>query len=338
MPALGAIDSNNVRDLCYEACLFEQFSFRGNRRVTVLGVDISPKRYCHIAIPRFSLANSREDLNSAMLRVVPIHKCVRGNKCCRVAKSGKISEIHHASPSSFLYCIISRSSYFVKKFKYKQRRIFSLVLSFLYYIQMVGQKTYSKSGEDILLVRLLPNKGVYVDVGAHKPRRGNNTYLLYRNGWHGITIEPNTKWNWEYKFFRRRDIHLNCGVGSAREERDFYMFPKNTLNTFDKSKALGIEKKKTWTPYVAKVEIRTLKDIFSEYKISPDLLCVDTEGLDLDVLRSNDWNTHRPKIVVVEDNDFKPEMVGGVVYDFMKSVGYELSSTVINNLIFKRKS
>lgn len=202
---------------------------------------------------------------------------------------------------------------------------------------MIGQKTYSKSGEDILLTRLLPERGMYVDVGAHKPRKGNNTYLLYTRGWRGVTIEPNKKWNWEYKFFRRRDIHLNCGVGSVREARDFYMFPKNTLNTFDNGKASGIEKKKTWVPHIEKIEVRTLKDILDEYKISPELLCVDTEGLDLDVLKSNDWGRYKPKIVVVEDNDFKPEMVGGKVYEFMKSVGYELSSVVINNLIFKKK-
>lgn len=32
--------------------------------------------------------------------------------------------------------------------------------------------------------------GFYVDIGASHPFRINNTYLLYKSGWQGVTVEP----------------------------------------------------------------------------------------------------------------------------------------------------
>jgi hypothetical protein len=56
-----------------------------------------------------------------------------------------------------------------------------------------------------------------------------------------------------------------------------------------------------------------------------DLLSVDVEGLDLDVLKSNDWHEFLPKVIIVEcltthleDLDLDP------IYLFLKEKGYSL--------------
>ena len=51
--------------------------------------------------------------------------------------------------------------------------------------------SFSQHGEDRLLLEYFHGKpGTYVDVGANYPVKISNTYLLYRNGWRGLTVEP----------------------------------------------------------------------------------------------------------------------------------------------------
>ena len=50
--------------------------------------------------------------------------------------------------------------------------------------------SYSQEGEDMILKEsYLKIKVVFIDVGAHHPKRFSNTYLLYRKGWKGINID-----------------------------------------------------------------------------------------------------------------------------------------------------
>ena len=52
------------------------------------------------------------------------------------------------------------------------------------------------------------------------------------------------------------------------------------------------------------VDVVPLRDVFGEHATGRhvDFLSVDAEGFDLEVLRSNDWNQHRPTLVFVEIN------------------------------------
>jgi hypothetical protein len=51
-----------------------------------------------------------------------------------------------------------------------------------------------------------------------------------------------------------------------------------------------------------------------------DLLDVDCEGHDLDVLRSNDWNRYRPRVILAEAHS---EDAAADIRSFLASVGYE---------------
>lgn len=58
------------------------------------------------------------------------------------------------------------------------------------------------------------------------------------------------------------------------------------------------------------VPVRSLESILDEYlpqETHIDFLSVDVEGLDLEVLKSNNWDKYRPKVVVIEcwDSDLK---------------------------------
>ena len=76
----------------------------------------------------------------------------------------------------------------------------------------------------------------------------------------------------------------------------------DTINTFSRE---FIRKNNYEKEYTDTIELKTetLVSIFDKYvpiSQSIDFLTIDVEGFDEKVLRSNDWDKYRPKVVVVE--------------------------------------
>jgi len=64
-------------------------------------------------------------------------------------------------------------------------------------------------------------------------------------------------------------------------------------------------------------------------------MSVDVEGVDLPVLRSNDWDQYRPKCVLVEINDqLIQDYAKNDIINYMQSQGYLPFGKTINNWIF----
>lgn len=170
------------------------------------------------------------------------------------------------------------------------------------------EECYSQEGEDLVAARLLADKpggGFYVDVGAHHPIRHSNTYLLYRRGWRGINIDATPGSMVEFRRLRPRDINVESLVASDPALRRFYVFNEPALNTA--SSELAIDRPVENAQYRVTNEFvlrpRTLASLLDEFLpggTAIDLMSVDVEGLDLDVLRSNDWERYRPTLLLVE--------------------------------------
>lgn len=167
--------------------------------------------------------------------------------------------------------------------------------------------SYSQKGEDLMINKYLKNKkrGFYIDVGACHPQRVNNTKFFYNRGWHGINIEPNPE---RIKFFlqkRTKDINLNIGIGSKEGKVLFYEFEFPALSTFSKEEANTLTKVGYKLKKKMKVQMYRLEQIMKKYvKSDIDFMTIDTEGLDMDVLASNNWKKYRPKVLCVETIDF----------------------------------
>ena len=96
-----------------------------------------------------------------------------------------------------------------------------------------AQTYYSQFGEDIIISKLLKkSKGVYVDVGAHHPKRYSNTYLLYKRGWRGVNIDANPHTIKLFTTARPRDTNVCVGVGASEGELSYYAFSDPAVNTF----------------------------------------------------------------------------------------------------------
>jgi hypothetical protein len=65
-------------------------------------------------------------------------------------------------------------------------------------------------------------------------------------------------------------------------------------------------------------------------------LTVDVEGLDYDVLVSNDWAKYNPSIILIEDSEFDlHSMEKSKVYNYLIVKGYSLIVKIFNTLFFK---
>jgi FkbM family methyltransferase len=204
--------------------------------------------------------------------------------------------------------------------------------------------SYSQEGEDLILERLFQEQysGFYVDVGAHHPKRFSNTHRFYQRGWRGINIEPNPDGLALFHRRRKRDINLGYGVANKDGELVYYMFNEPALNTFDRAVADQRPTDRYRIVATKSIPIRRLSEILKEYlppHIVIDFMTIDVEGLDLDVVESNDWSQFRPVCLLVEATQFKLENPRATpIHSFLESHDYELFAKTVNTLFYRDKT
>ena len=164
--------------------------------------------------------------------------------------------------------------------------------------------SYAQNYEDILIDRLFSQKreGFYVDVGAAHPIKDSVTKYFYNKGWQGINIEPNEAYCDLLKKDRPRDINLWCALGDSSGEIDYFFAPEDPKISFIGAaqnpedptyKNLKLEKKK--------VPLKTLKQVCGEFAKAPiDFLKIDVEGAEEMVLKGMDFDSFKPRLIVVE--------------------------------------
>lgn len=204
--------------------------------------------------------------------------------------------------------------------------------------------SYSQEGEDRVLSRFLENKqkGFYVDVGAHHPIRFSNTYLFYLKGWTGINVDAMPGSMKLFTELRPRDINLEVPVSSKRELLTYYSFNEPALNTFSKEEAAkknGLRNYKVIDKI--KMETSPLSDILDKHLPENqviDFMSIDVEGLDLDVLKSNNWKKYRPEMILAECLRVHLDNIqSDPVYVFLNEQGYEFVAKTFNTSFFKKR-
>ena len=171
------------------------------------------------------------------------------------------------------------------------------------------KRSYSQMGEDLILDSIFYDlkKGFYVDVGANSPWVASNTMFFYEKGWNGINIDATPGSMKIFNVYRKRDVNLEIPISETEEILKYYLFRApvllpSSLSTFDEKIAKNhadLYKVKFYTKELKTQKLEWVLDKYCPDK-EIDFLSVDTEGFDLKVLKSNNWEKYRPKIIVIE--------------------------------------
>ena len=209
-------------------------------------------------------------------------------------------------------------------------------------------KSYSQSGEDIIVERILSLMSMgepsYLDIGAHDPMIYNNTYLFYEKGSSGVNVEPDPEYFLKLESQRPRDVNLNVGVGSHGGTFNYYVMTSRSLNTFSEAEAKRYESYgKQKVEQVVNVEVVNVNQILREhFESEPNFVSLDVEGLEMEILKSFDFEASRPEVFCIETLMYTEDNTEVKVIDiieYMKEMDYIVhSDTYINTIFVDRES
>lgn len=176
--------------------------------------------------------------------------------------------------------------------------------------ERLGSLRYSRPALfdlDGVLERHLPERGgIFVEAGAHDGYTQSNTYYLERHrGWSGVLVEPIPALARRAARRRPRSRVVNCAlVADEHAGPTVTMRYDDLMSTLAEGGANGSQAAagRSHTgqrAYEVEVPARTLDSLLRE--AGPvDLLCLDLEGLELDVLRGLDLDRNAPRYLLVE--------------------------------------
>lgn len=201
------------------------------------------------------------------------------------------------------------------------------------------RKSYAQHGEDTFVLDYFSGKiGKYMDVGANHPYKLSNTYLLYKNNWRGINVEPIPYLYKNIKKNRPQDINLNVGVGREKSSITFYEMQPTVLSTFnhDVYESL-ITNGQAVLRNAYKVPVVTVTDIYREHMLNQnlDLLLIDTEGFEIEVLNGIDWELVRPQLVIIEATTISEIGNSDEITEYLVRNNYKMIKVLGCNRVFE---
>jgi FkbM family methyltransferase len=167
--------------------------------------------------------------------------------------------------------------------------------------------------------------GNCIEVGACDGIMGSNTFHFELNGWNCLCIEPIPAYYTQLK--NNRQNTLNLAVSNSENDSEEFNLVSMGPNLSAMSgleldnRLLEQHKQMGYHPEVEKIFVKTKKlewcieNHFNHETI--DFISIDTEGTELDVLKSFDVNKYNIKLLVIENNFNESE-----IEEYLKSKGW----------------
>lgn len=225
----------------------------------------------------------------------------------------------------------------------KEMEILNQVLSYLpnadtimgRLLAVAGQKpTYSRDLEDVILLNLARKLNLgnfsYLDIGVCHPVIRNNTYLFYENGFvNGVLVEPNPVMSELAQIYRPKNKVLTYGASAGENGTlTYYHGHAPGLNTF----LPEVTEKRGYLDNKMEIPVVNINEIIEKhFDKAPDILDIDTEGMDYDLLSVLDTKKYPIKILCIETEP------GQRLRKLVSEKGYVHFQTTTENLIYVRK-
>ena len=202
-------------------------------------------------------------------------------------------------------------------------------------------KLYAQYGEESIITSFFKDKkeGFFVDIGAMDGVTYSNTrHLVEYYDWGGILVEPHPIFFEKLKLLYDRNNRItlfNNACLDKETEVDFFMYSDgndacvSTISDVFKNRVISIYGDK-FAPEPLKIKTKTLNGIIADYSV--DFLSIDVEGVDMEVLSSNDWNKNRPSLICIEHS-----MESYLLTNFMHNVNYMEYTKTSGNTFFVQK-
>jgi FkbM family methyltransferase len=199
-------------------------------------------------------------------------------------------------------------------------------------------KFWGPNGDlSMLILKGFPNHymGYAVDVGASDGVSINTTFLLERNfQWTVLSVEPNPYFT---PFLKANRAFVEvCACGSKpQESAAFHVHLENP----EAYSALNARRHPTNKPRpdakwsTIMVPVRTVDQLLAKWEFPRlDVLCVDTEGTEVDVMEGCNLARWKPTVVVIECWDKT-----GPAHEYMVEHGYRCADTSVHNYVYLRE-
>lgn len=197
------------------------------------------------------------------------------------------------------------------------------------------ENTYASSREDIIILDYMLSRHTdfsYIDIGVCHPVVRNNTYLFYEKGFtNGVLVEPNIEMCHMAAEYRPLNKSVNLGAAPVPTEDKliYYYDPMHPgLNTFLKDVAVsrGMERN------FRKIPVKDINAIIAEnFETYPNVLDLDTEGMDFELLSHLDFNRFPIDVICVENSP------GDKIRKMMIEKEYRILDTTVENEIYVHK-
>lgn len=197
-----------------------------------------------------------------------------------------------------------------------------------------------------IYAKYLPEKGIFVEVGAYDGETYSNTCLLADDGWTFIYVEPIDS---HYEKCRERHKDNNGAVikALAGDGTSKLIYEAGEWTTGLKSATEEVNKH--WGVRFAEpinIQSKTLNRILEgvSFEEKIDLLVVDTEGSELEILQHFDFEKYSPTMCIIEMHEqwhpvwHTPEHIVWLkkLNDLMYSKGYlKIHTDQINTIFVK---
>jgi FkbM family methyltransferase len=181
------------------------------------------------------------------------------------------------------------------------------------------------------VLELFPNKndGYFVDIGAYDGVSISNTMFLEELGWSGICIEPHPK-VFERLISNRNCRCVNCALWYEDTTVDFLSLTGYTemlsgiKQSYDErhyNRILSELNSYGGHKEIIKIEAKKFDKLDINKKI--DFLSIDTEGSELEILSTIDFNLYEIKVICIENNFYEQRFS-----DFFTERNYKLYKNV----------